>query len=67
MHPFLSPRTFSYVSDSDYNTVLIDGIQILTTSSQISLQGDHVEIFGVIDVFLGTVFWTIDEICLEGC
>ena len=42
--PFTSPRTSSYVPDSEFNTTPIDGIQIRTTSSQISLQADYVEI-----------------------
>lgn len=41
--PFTSPRTSSYVPDGEHHT--IPSVQIPTTSSQISLQTDYVEIF----------------------
>ena len=40
--PFTSPRTSSYVPDGEHHT--LPSLQIPTTSSQISLQTDYVEI-----------------------
>ena len=42
--PFTSPRTSSYVPDTEHNITPIGGIPIPTTSSQISLQANYVEI-----------------------
>ena len=42
--PFTSPRTSSYVPDTEHNITPIGGIPIPTTLSQISLQADYVEI-----------------------
>jgi len=42
--PFTSPRTSSYVPDTEHNITPVGGIPIPTTSSQISLQADYVEI-----------------------
>ena len=41
--PFTSPRTSSYVPDTEHNITPIGGIPIPTTSS-LSLQADYVEI-----------------------